>query len=189
MRHLLPHCREGRGLTAACSEYNGKHHYEELAFFGPLEVYQRRDEEKRRMCKQVGIRLLTIPYWWDYTAEAFAASLHAAFPAAVEEILAREVGLDEQARTILSKVQEGRFAPIADAPASQGLGEERVLNAAEAANVEGLHMTDFYLATQAQWIPEEADIASMAGKKLHAPDEWRSQLGTLNLDGRLLQKE
>lgn len=170
-------------------EYNGKHHYEELPFFGPLEVYQRRDAEKRRMCKDIGIRVLTIPYWWDYTPEAFAASLHAAFPAAVEEILAKEKDLGEEARAILLKVQVGSVSPIPSAPISQGSVNEACLTAAEEANVSGLLIADFFQGTQAQWIQEEGDMTSLAGRKLCAPPEWKSHLGRQSLDGRLLQKE
>jgi len=66
-------------LTRA-REYNGEHHYEELPFFGPLEAVQRRDMEKRRICEESGIRLLTVPYWWDRSLASLTASLHLHFP-------------------------------------------------------------------------------------------------------------
>jgi len=61
-------------------EYNGVQHYHEVAFFGPLEAYQRRDEAKRRACREHGIRLLEVPYWWDGQVASLAASLHHRFP-------------------------------------------------------------------------------------------------------------
>ena len=49
-------------------EYHGKQHYEDIPkSFAPLELYQRRDEEKIKLCKKFGIHLIIIPYWWDNT--------------------------------------------------------------------------------------------------------------------------
>ena len=47
-------------------EYQGKQHYEDIpANFAPLEMYKYRDDEKERICKDFGIQLIIIPYWWD----------------------------------------------------------------------------------------------------------------------------
>lgn len=61
-------------------EYHGEHHYTELAHFGALELYQRRDRAKARKCRAAGIRLVVVPCWWDRSAEALAATLHAQCP-------------------------------------------------------------------------------------------------------------
>ena len=45
-------------------EYHGKHHYEDLPAFGPAELYQIRDEEKEKLCKDNNIPLVIIPYWF-----------------------------------------------------------------------------------------------------------------------------
>ena len=47
-------------------EYHGKHHYEDIpSGFSNLETYKQRDTEKERLCKEHGIQLIVIPYWWD----------------------------------------------------------------------------------------------------------------------------
>lgn len=47
-------------------EYQGYHHYHDHALFGAsVELYQRRDAEKKQLCEQQGITLVTIPYNWD----------------------------------------------------------------------------------------------------------------------------
>ena len=58
-------------------EYHGKQHYEDIpSAFAPLEMYQFRDEEKEKICKQFGIQLIVIPYWWDNNLESLKISIH-----------------------------------------------------------------------------------------------------------------
>lgn len=61
-------------------EYQGRHHYHELAIFSPLELVQKRDKEKRELCEQMGIRLVEVPYWWDNQLETLAATVHTRYP-------------------------------------------------------------------------------------------------------------
>lgn len=68
-------------------EFNGEHHYEELPFFAPLEVTQLRDSEKRRLCEQAGIRLVTVPYWWNKSLPELAATIHAYYPGLLRNAL------------------------------------------------------------------------------------------------------
>lgn len=73
-------------------EYNGEHHYQELGFFGPVEAYQIRDREKQELCRQQGITLVVVPYWWDQQAGSLAATLHKAVPSLpIKESLLQEV--------------------------------------------------------------------------------------------------
>lgn len=53
---------------------------QELPFFGPLELYQRRDREKQHLCERNGIKLVTIPCWWDNKVESLAATLYKMAP-------------------------------------------------------------------------------------------------------------
>jgi len=168
-------------------EYNGKHHYEELPFFGPLEVYQRRDEEKRRMCMELGIRLLTVPYWWDNSAKSFAATLNTAFPAAVEEILQREADLGEEERTILAAVREGTVAGVAAEPPSEAAATApRTQSHGETAEVAGMYMADLVAGQRCAWVAEEQALATPEGRKLPSPADWRSRMRS-DVDGRLVQ--
>ena len=57
-------------------EYHGKHHYEDIpSGFAPLEMYQNRDVEKQNLCKQFGIQLIIIPYWWDNRMESLKQTI------------------------------------------------------------------------------------------------------------------
>ena len=71
-------------------EFNGEHHYEELPFFAPLEVTQLRDREKQRRCEEAGIRLVTVPYWWDKSLPELAATIHASYPGILRKALAAQ---------------------------------------------------------------------------------------------------
>ena len=49
-----------------CIEFNGRQHYESIAYFGGDEHFQiqkKHDEIKRQYCQDNGIYLLVIPYW------------------------------------------------------------------------------------------------------------------------------
>ena len=47
-------------------EFNGEQHYRETDFFkGTLEVFQERDERKKKYCEENNITLITIPYWYS----------------------------------------------------------------------------------------------------------------------------
>ena len=47
-------------------EYQGQQHYEDSpASFSSLELYKSRDLEKQQICKEKGISLIIVPYWWD----------------------------------------------------------------------------------------------------------------------------
>ena len=50
-------------------EYQGEHHFSDIPAMGQLELCRARDNEKLSLCKQHGIDLHQIPYWWDGTQE------------------------------------------------------------------------------------------------------------------------
>ena len=57
-------------------EYHGKQHYEEIsAVFSPFEMYKHRDQEKQRLCKEYGIHLIIIPYWWNNRLDSLKATI------------------------------------------------------------------------------------------------------------------
>ena len=60
-------------------EYQGEHHYFDIPAFGSLELYKYRDNEKSNICKELGINLVPIPYWWDESIshlKEFISSYH-----------------------------------------------------------------------------------------------------------------
>ena len=59
-------------------EYHGKHHYEDnsRSGFSAIEIYKIRDEEKEKLCRNFGIRLIIIPYWWDNRLDSLQVTLN-----------------------------------------------------------------------------------------------------------------
>ena len=58
-------------------EYHGKQHYEDIpnAGFSSIEVYIRRDKEKAELCRQFGIHLIIVPFWWDNSLDSLKLTL------------------------------------------------------------------------------------------------------------------
>ena len=50
-------------------EYQGHQHYNHFLPAHKLTNQIERDQEKRDICKEKGITLIEIPYWWDLTKE------------------------------------------------------------------------------------------------------------------------
>ena len=57
-------------------EYQGEQHYYDIYSFGPQWTYSIRDEEKRIICKEKGITVIEIPYWWDYKLNSLLTAIH-----------------------------------------------------------------------------------------------------------------
>eukprot|EP00028_Trichosphaerium_sp_Am-I-7-wt_P005596 CAMPEP_0168525724 /NCGR_PEP_ID=MMETSP0405-20121227/11487_1 /TAXON_ID=498012 /ORGANISM="Trichosphaerium sp, Strain Am-I-7 wt" /LENGTH=303 /DNA_ID=CAMNT_0008548319 /DNA_START=133 /DNA_END=1044 /DNA_ORIENTATION=+ len=57
-------------------EYQGEHHYHEnMAYSQPKAMYLLRDFEKAQHCKDNGICLVPIPYWWPGDLDTLVATL------------------------------------------------------------------------------------------------------------------
>jgi len=58
-------------------EYQGEQHYHDLtkAGFLPLELRKSLDMEKSSMCPKLGIKLISIPYWWDNKVNSLKATI------------------------------------------------------------------------------------------------------------------
>jgi hypothetical protein len=57
-------------------EYQGEHHFQDIYSLGPRYVHAERDQEKRLACKQAGIGLIEVPYWWDFKKDSLIATVH-----------------------------------------------------------------------------------------------------------------
>lgn len=58
-------------------EYQGGQHYLQTTMTSSaLATQQKKDEEKRQMCKQLGITLIEIPYWWDMSTNQIIATIN-----------------------------------------------------------------------------------------------------------------
>lgn len=65
-------------------EFQGEQHYHDVPLFSPIELYKLRDENKRIVCQENDVKLLTIPYWWDNSIESLHATIFEKFPKLIE---------------------------------------------------------------------------------------------------------
>jgi hypothetical protein len=61
-------------------EYQGETHYYSTHMFGKASDRQRADQIKQNFAKQMGITLLSIPFWWDKSSSSLAATIQAYRP-------------------------------------------------------------------------------------------------------------
>ena len=58
-------------------EYQGQQHYLDIpTAFGPIEMYQLRDSEKKAICKKFDIHQIIIPHWWDNSVNQLRNFIH-----------------------------------------------------------------------------------------------------------------
>eukprot|EP01121_Diplochlamys_sp_Union-15-3_P014659 TRINITY_DN4702_c0_g1_i2.p1 TRINITY_DN4702_c0_g1~~TRINITY_DN4702_c0_g1_i2.p1 ORF type:complete len:314 (-),score=59.44 TRINITY_DN4702_c0_g1_i2:174-1115(-) len=57
-------------------EYQGFQHFQDNAIFGPASISRDRDAEKKKLCRDAGITLIDIPYWWKGDKETLIATIH-----------------------------------------------------------------------------------------------------------------
>lgn len=55
-------------------EYQGRQHYLPN-YFNDYKVQITKDKEKKKICQEVGLTLIQIPFWWDYTVPSLAATV------------------------------------------------------------------------------------------------------------------
>jgi len=57
-------------------EYNGEHHYtDNRRLFGPSILQEKRDLWKLERCRENGITIIPIPYWWKYDMQSLVATI------------------------------------------------------------------------------------------------------------------
>src|SRR5688500_13406879 len=56
-------------------EYQGEQHYGTHYLYGSSDIVHKRDEEKMEKCKNAGITLIHIPYWWDKEKSSLVATI------------------------------------------------------------------------------------------------------------------
>jgi hypothetical protein len=61
-------------------EYQGETHYFSTHIFGKASERQRADQIKRKFAKQLGITLISIPFWWDKSPQSLAATIRSIRP-------------------------------------------------------------------------------------------------------------
>ena len=71
-------------------EYQGEQHYYDIYALGNLWNQKEKDEEKRKACKENGITLIEIPYWWDKEKPSLMATICERKPELVGTIIVSE---------------------------------------------------------------------------------------------------
>jgi hypothetical protein len=57
-------------------EYQGETHYHSTSVFGSASKRQRNDALKRKFASNMGITLISIPFWWDKSVASLEATIH-----------------------------------------------------------------------------------------------------------------
>jgi hypothetical protein len=57
-------------------EYQGQQHYFDVYPLPHNRVYVDRDQQKRIACKNAGVTLVEVPFWWDFELESLRATVH-----------------------------------------------------------------------------------------------------------------
>ena len=60
-------------------EYQGEHHYNDVAQRGYLELHQIRDKSKEKMADKMQIQLIKIPFWWDRSLPTLYSTINSYF--------------------------------------------------------------------------------------------------------------
>ena len=56
-------------------EYQGEVHYRDIYALGNRVKRQLHDDEKRKACREQGITLVQVPYWWDFQTPSLVATI------------------------------------------------------------------------------------------------------------------
>jgi hypothetical protein len=67
-------------------EYQGVGHYFSTSTFGSAFNRQKHDQLKKMHAMQLGITLISIPFWWDKTLSSLANTIHLVRPDVVQII-------------------------------------------------------------------------------------------------------
>jgi len=161
-------------------EYNGQQHYHDVGFFGPVEVYRRRDQLKRELCRAQGIRLVTLPYWWDERLESLAATIEEQAEGALP--VPRDAH-GEDVRRLLAEVAAGAHEAVPSSPPALASAPQRATTkAGQATHVwdsgrdpAGMLASRHLAGVRAFWT-EDGQLATRRGKRLFPPASWRAQM-------------
>jgi hypothetical protein len=69
-------------------EYQGEQHYSDVYALGNKWSQSSRDREKELACKEKGITLIEIPYWWNKEKSSLMATIHKERP----DLLTQAIG-------------------------------------------------------------------------------------------------
>jgi hypothetical protein len=72
-------------------EFQGIQHYRDAIKLGEFRAYRARDLEKQAAAREVGLTLITVPYWWDLSVSSLINTIHQHRP----DIVPRQVGNGE----------------------------------------------------------------------------------------------
>ena len=60
---------------ALAFEYQGEQHYHHTYLYGSAKDQQKNDLRKKDECKQFGITLIEVPYWWNHSTSSLVATI------------------------------------------------------------------------------------------------------------------
>lgn len=154
-----------------------------------MEQYRLRDEEKRRLCEKAGIRLVTIPYWWDKKQESLAATLFEEMPSLFNSYTT-ESGL-------MARIRSGEAVPIpSQCPPSMTVRNEASRSSSvaqlsgvwhDAVDPEGMFVCERLEGVSVRWV--EGQLSTRHGRVIPVPEGWARHMPKRDCDGVLWMGE
>ena len=139
-------------------------------------MYQRRDQEKRALCREHGIRLLVVPYWWDKSSLSLAASLRELLPT---------VALPENIHQVL---ENGTVTPIGTSdPSDPKLPQRSTLDVWPSnQDPTGALVCNRPGGVHVRWLGSDQQLSSRFGRVIHTPSWWADLMPKADVEGELL---
>ena len=170
-------------------EYHGAHHYKVSNFLThdkSFESTHLQDLNKAALCKEKGITLIEVPYWWDRRVESLAATIHSQRPE-----LFRHEPIEEPIRATpptQRKIERSQSKNLFELLFILKDPTKKVLIAATdwdvTKNPKGWWMTEKYDGMRLYWTGSE--FYTRHGTKVKAPPAWVAQMPSgIPLDGEL----
>ena len=138
-----------------------------------IDTFKKRDLNKDEICKEHGITLIKVPYWWDRKTSSLAATIYNVRPDLVTKPEGSPIPLNPPAE------------PLVDA---KTISTKKLFMKAtdwDKSNMEpkGWYMTEKYDGMRLYWTGKE--FYSRQGEEVKVPDSITQQLPPVALDGEL----
>jgi hypothetical protein len=87
-------------------EFQGEQHYKSLTYLNNIDSLiekRQQDINKRNLCKESGITLIEVPYWWDRKRSSLLATIRTQRPELFSDVVGTPIPLSAPVDTQKSK--------------------------------------------------------------------------------------
>jgi ATP-dependent DNA ligase len=169
--------------------FQGQQHFRNVMHFhhaGTLDEGKSRDMTKSALCKQKGITLIEIPYWWDRSYESLAATVYSYRP---DVFLEPQTGTpipltpnERKAKSSNEGTNLSNFSHSLDSATRRSLMTATMWEDSSM-NPTGWWMTEKYDGMRLFW--NGTEFYTRQGRKVNVPESITKSLPSVALDGEL----